>query len=81
MQPGGWYYIAVPRWICEELSHLAERGLIPIKATVGSTIWDTSLLPKGDSSHFIALNAKVRQTNHIDLGDRITVTFHPRIKA
>ncbi|MGH8924783.1 MAG: DUF1905 domain-containing protein [Acidimicrobiia bacterium] len=78
LQPGGWYYIAVPRWISDELSHLADRGLIPVKATVGSTSWDTSLLPKGDGSHFIALNAMVRKTNRIDVGDRITVTFQTR---
>lgn len=81
LQPGGWFYIAVPRWISDELSHLAARGLIPVKARVGATSWKTSLLPKGDGSHFIALNAEVRKTNHIDMGDRITITFQPRLRV
>lgn len=81
LQPGGWYYLRVPRWISDELSHLAERGLIPVKATVGSTTWDTSLLPKGDGSHFIALNAKVRRAYEIEAGDRITVIFQTRLRV
>lgn len=78
-QEGGWHYLPVPVEISEDLEDLADRGLIPITATVGKITWDTSLLPKGDGTKFIALNARVRNSEGIDLGDTISVTFRPRI--
>lgn len=77
-QPGGWHYVIVPGWVTDDLSSLAERGLIPVRVAVGSTVWDTSLLPMGDGRHFIALNAQVRAANGIELGDTVTVRFRPR---
>lgn len=77
-QAGGWHYIPVPQRISAELSSFANRGLIPITATAGSDSWETSLLPKGDGTHFIALSAPIRKRNRIEVGDRITVSFEPR---
>lgn len=56
-QKGGWYFIRVPISITEKLAHKAERGVIAINATIGKSSWKTSLLPMGDGTHFIALNA------------------------
>ncbi|MDP2216164.1 MAG: DUF1905 domain-containing protein [Methanolobus sp.] len=77
-QKGGWVYVRVPIGITEQLLHMAQRGLIPIRASVGSTSWDTSLLPMGDGTHFIALNAKVRKKEDIEVGNDITVSFQLR---
>jgi len=77
-QEGGWVYVRVPLTITEGLLHLADRGLIPIVATVGSTSWKTSLLPMGDGTHFIALNARVRKREGIKVGNEITVSFETR---
>ena len=77
-QDGGWYHIVVPDWITDELSHLADRGLIPVRATVGPTTWDTSLLPIVNGRHFIALKALVRKTNDIEVGDQATIRFRVR---
>lgn len=77
-QVGGWYFVRVPTQISDELGHLADRGLIAVRATVGDTIWDTSLLPMGDGTTFIALNARVRKRNTLGPGDSVTVTFTPR---
>ena len=77
-QVGGWYYLLIPDWITDELSDFVDRGLIPIRAKVGSTEWDTSLLPKGDGRHFIALNAKVRKANDIEIEDQVTIRFQVR---
>lgn len=74
-QKGGWHYISVPLKISKPLSDLADRGLIAIKAAVGKTSWDTSLLPMGDGTHFIALPAKVRKPEDINLGDKVKVSF------
>jgi len=77
-RPGGWYFISVPADLSEELKDLADRGLIPVRATIGSSSWDTSLLPMGDGTHFIALNSAVRRSENIDLGDRTALRFLPR---
>ena len=77
-QEGGWYYVAVPQAISQELHYLADRGLIAIRATLGVTSWNTSLMPMGDESHFVALNAKVRKANNIGVGDRVVVRFQTR---
>ena len=77
-QKGGWHFIRVPKSMTETLLHKADRGVIAITATVRESTWDTSLLPMGDGTHFIALNAKIRKREHIEPGTRIEVVFHSR---
>lgn len=79
-QDGGWHFVRVPTRISDELQHLADRGLVAVRATVGDTTWDTSLLPMGDGSMFIALNAQVRRRNSLVTGGEVTVTFAPRTR-
>ena len=74
-QKGGWVFIRVPLEITQNFKYMANRGLIPITATVGKSIWKTSLMPMGDGTHFIALNAKVRKKEDIEVGDTITISF------
>lgn len=74
-QKGGWHYVAVPTDLSEPLMHLADRGLIAVHVTAGSSSWPTSLLPKGDSTHFIPLSAKVRNKQKLDTGDEVRVSF------
>ena len=77
-QKGGWVYIRIPTKITKGLLHRAQRGLIPIRASVGDTSWDTSLMPMGDGTHFIALNAKVRKKENIEVGKTIDISFQLR---
>lgn len=74
-QAGGWHYVSVPKRYTEITKTLADRGLVAITATVGKTSWNTSLLPMGDGTQFIALPAKVRQAENVTLGQTITLTF------
>jgi hypothetical protein len=73
-----WWFVRVPKELSEPYEVLADRGLIAITATVGKTLWPTSLLPYGDKTHFIALPAKVRKANDIKLGDEISIEFEIR---
>jgi len=77
-RPGGWRYVAVPIEFSLELEELADRGLIPIRATIGDSDWDTSLLPMGDGTHFVALSQKVRLAEGLDLDDQVALSFVPR---
>ena len=74
-QKGGWTYLALPDKYTEMTKELADRGLIAIMATVGKTSWNTSMLPMGDGTHFLALNKKVRRAENIRVGNTITASF------
>jgi hypothetical protein len=76
-QEGGWHFVRVPTLISDELDHLANRGLIAVRATVGDTTWDTSLLPMGDGTTFIALNARVRKANASARATWSPLSSHP----
>lgn len=77
-QKGGWYYVRVPASLVDPLRQYEDRGLIAVTAQVGGTRWNTSLLPMGNGSHFIALNKKVMITESISLGNEIMLSFKLR---
>ena len=77
-QKGGWFYVRVPARITNATKHLADRGLVAVSATVGDSSWNTSLLPMGDGSQFVALPAKVRKKERIAVGGRVTLTLRLR---
>lgn len=74
-QKGGWHFVRVPKEYSEATQLLADRGLVAITATLGDESWNTSLLPMGDGTHFIALPAKIRKSEKITLGQKIKLTF------
>lgn len=76
----GWYFVPIPGWISAELVNAADRGLIAISAAIDGFSWDTSLMPMGDGTHFIPLNASVRRANDLDRGDPVTVEFSVRVR-
>jgi len=76
----GWYYVPVPTELSKPLEYLADRGLIAVTAKLGNSSWQTSLLPMGDGTHFIALPAKVRSKEKLSLGSEVTVSFETRSK-
>ncbi|GHU99841.1 hypothetical protein FACS1894211_05960 [Clostridia bacterium] len=77
-QDKGWHFVRVPDALSEPFKRLEDRGLIAVTAFVGSSAWNTSQLPMGDGSHFIALPATVRSKEKIHLGDTVKVMFRIR---
>ena len=77
----GWFTVAVPE-SCVPPKELVTGhfGFIPITAKISSSEWDTSLLPAGDGSHFIALPKKVRVKQDIKVDDTVTIEFCLRNK-
>ena len=73
-----WWFVRVPKQVSSPYEVLADRGLIAVTARVGKSSWQTSLLPYGDNTHFIALSAKIRKANNIKLDDTIIVEFELR---
>lgn len=77
-QEGSWVYVHVPERHTEMTRGHSIRGLVAIIATIGKASWKTSLMPMGDGTHFIALNAKVREAENIHVGDTISLSFRLR---
>lgn len=70
----GWFYLPIPHTY-REFGKKPVWGLVPAEITIGQTTWRKSLLPKGDGTMFIALNAKVRKAENLQLGDEIEVEY------
>lgn len=73
-----WIYVRVPQKYTKMFKQFAERGLVAITATLGSSTWKTSLLPMGDGSQFIAFKASVRKKEGVKVGDEISLEFRLR---
>lgn len=81
-RPGGWYYLAVPKDLCQPYYDIQERGLIAVNATVNfnnkQATWKTSFLPMGDGSHFLALPKTVRDKLKLKGEECVEVEFSIR---
>ena len=76
----GWHYVSVPTELSKPLECLSDRGLIAVTVRVGTSSWPTSLLPMGDGTHLIALPAKVRKKEKMQLGNEIELSFEVRTR-
>lgn len=78
---GGWFTVAVPQsCIPPKELIIGHFGYIPITAKIASSEWDTSFLPAGDTSYFVALPKNIRIKQHIDVGDTVSIEFCLRTK-
>jgi Domain of unknown function (DUF1905) len=75
--PAPWFYVAAPDEESAAIEAVSRQvtygwGVIPVTATVGATIWTTSLFPK-DGSYLVPLKAFVRRAEGVDQGDTVAV--------
>ena len=59
----------------EMLKNLTDRGLVAVTVRLGRTTWNASLMPMGDGTQFIPLPAKVRKSEHVEIGNCIKLSF------
>ena len=75
--PSPYYFVTVPD---EESHHLHAVstavsygwGMIPVRARIGATDWETSLFPK-DGLYVVPVKDAVRRVEGLDEGDTVTV--------
>jgi len=75
--PSPYYFVTVPE---EESLHLHAvsrvvtygGGMIPVRARIGATEWETSLFPK-DGLYVVPVKDAVRRAEGLDEGDTVTV--------
>jgi len=73
--PAPFYWLSLPEDGCaavraEEASY--GWGAVPVRARIGGTEWETSLLPK-DGGYVLPVKVVVRRAEGIDEGDTVTV--------
>lgn len=75
--PAPYFYVALPEDECDDIAAVATAvtygwGVIPVRARIGATDFDTSLFPK-DGRYLLPLKVVVRRAEGLDEGDRVDV--------
>ncbi len=77
--PSPFYWLTVPEESCAYVRAEATEatygwGAIPVRARIGTTEWETSLLPK-DGGYLLPVKTAVRKREGVDDGDLVTVAL------
>lgn len=76
--PAPWHFVTVPDAECALLTEVAVSvtygwGMVPVSASIGDTVWSTSLWPH-HGGYIVPVKARVRSAQSLDVGDAVTVT-------
>jgi Domain of unknown function (DUF1905) len=77
--PAPFYWLALPEDICDYVRAEARAatygwGAIPVRVDVGTTSWETSLLPR-DGGYVLPVKAYVRSQEGIGAADSVLVAM------
>ena len=73
------YLVSVPRDLSEEIKEISEGltngwGSLKVEATIGSTVWRTSIFPDSKTGLFdLPLKAEVRKKNNLEAATLVKV--------
>ena len=76
---GGWHFVTIPDELVEEVRELSEGsrkpfGSSPVEATIGSSIWTTSIFAdRKRDSFLLPVKAGVRDAENLLAGDQVQV--------
>jgi hypothetical protein len=81
--PAPWFFVTVPEEESEMLGSVSGLvsygwGMIPVRARINQTWWETALFPK-DGRYIVPLKASVREAEHVEEGDEVTVQLTVRV--
>ena len=73
-----WHFVTLPPDIADEVeansTSQAGFGSVPVRVTIGSTTWSTSLFPDSKvQSYVLPVKKEVRRREGIAAGDPVTV--------
>ncbi len=80
--PAPWYFVTIPAEQCYALKAISGFvtsgwGMIPANVRIGTTEWKTCLFPK-DGRYLVPIKASVRNAEHLEQGDQVTVRLQVR---
>jgi hypothetical protein len=75
--PAPWYFVTVPDDASAAVHALSAVvtygwGMIPVRARIRDSVWETSLFPK-DGRYVVPIKAAVRTAERLAEGDTVTV--------
>jgi hypothetical protein len=79
--PAAWHFVSLPTEVADDIReqvapHASAFGSIPVKATIGSTRWTTSLFPdKARGTYLLPIKKYVRNTEDLEAGDVVLVSL------
>ncbi len=87
LYPGdaAWYFANVDKKQSADLKekYAAKKrgfGSIPVKVTLGTSVWKTSVFPdKRSGTYLLPLKAQIRRTEGIDAGEYVDFTLEPLV--
>lgn len=80
--PAPWYFVPVPLEHSHDLKGASVLvtygwGMIPVRAQIGTTVWETSLFPK-DGLYLVPVKAAVRKAERLVEGTQVVVRLELR---
>jgi hypothetical protein len=77
VEPASWYFVYLDDKTTAAMKAVRTRTVgfqyVPIEATLGKTIWRTTLFPTREGPYLLALKARVRQAEGIHEGALVSV--------
>lgn len=75
--PAPFHWLGLPEDLCAVIRAEASRttygwGVIPVRARIGTTEWETSLMPR-DGGYLLPVKDAVRKPQRLGDGDTVTV--------
>lgn len=74
----GWYYVELDEGLSKSLRPLLANlwpALLKAEFRINKTTWHSSIMPIKDGPLFIALPAKIRKAEDLDVGNKVTIIF------
>jgi hypothetical protein len=77
-EPGGWFFVTIDKKTAQGIRFFSEGetvglGYVKVRATLGSTSWETTLFPTKAGEYLLAIKAAVRKAENVSDGDRVQV--------
>lgn len=87
LYPGmaGWHFLYLPSKVGKEIkSNFGQNshgfGSLPVKVTLGKTVWDTSIFPdKTSGSYLLPLKKLIRKKEGVQNGEQVKFTIKLKI--
>jgi hypothetical protein len=77
--PGGaWVHMPVP-FSVEQV--FGSKGRVAVRGTINGFAYRSSILPRGDGTHYMAVNQTMRAAAGAGVGDRVKVVMEPDTAA
>jgi Domain of unknown function (DUF1905)/Bacteriocin-protection, YdeI or OmpD-Associated len=73
--PGGsWAHMPIPFTV---QTSFGANGRVPVRGKINGVTYRSSIFPRGDGTHYMAVNQTLRAAAGVGIGDRVKVVMEP----